>query len=86
MELKMDKGNMISRLIYMVILIVIHTFLRPVIIGVGILQYLHVLIKKSKHPTILSFGHSVAQYTYEIVSYVTFNTEDIPFPFSSWPK
>jgi hypothetical protein len=31
------------------------------------------------------FGLSLAIYTYQIVSYLTFNTERQPFPFTDWP-
>jgi hypothetical protein len=32
-------------------------------------------------------GQSVAGYMYQIVRYLTFNTEDKPFPFGgSWPS
>lgn len=82
----MTNQSLISRLIYSIILVLIYSFLRPLIILVAILQYLHLVVKKSTHPLLLSFGHSLAQYTYEIIAYVTVNSEQVPFPFSAWPK
>lgn len=86
MESKMQSDNILMRLVYMVIFMFLHTLLRPAVIVVAALQYIHFLVKKSKHPILIGFGHSLAQYTYEIVSFVTFNTEDLPFPFSRWPN
>jgi hypothetical protein len=82
----MDNHNLLSRLIYSIIMMIIYTFLKPLIILVAILQYLHVAVKKTTHPLLLSFGHSLAQYTYEIIAYVTVNSEQVPYPFAPWPK
>lgn len=82
----MTNQTLLSRLIYTVIVLFIYTLLKPVIILVAILQYLHLAIKKTTHPLLLSFGHSLAQYTYEIIAYATSNSEQVPFPFAPWPK
>jgi len=82
----MTNQSLLSRLIYSIIIMIIYTFLKPLIIIVAILQYLHLAVKKTTHPLLLSFGHSLAQYTYEIIAYVTVNSEQVPFPFAPWPK
>lgn len=82
----MANHSMLSRLIYSIIIVIIHAFLRPLIIIVALLQYLHLAVKKTTHPLLLSFGHSLAQYSYEIIAYLTINSEQVPFPFSPWPK
>lgn len=82
----MDHKTILIRAAFTLLFLLIYTFIRPLIIGVIILQYIHILIKKQAHPSLRAFGHSLAQYTYEIISYMTFNSDDRPFPFSAWPK
>ena len=38
------------------------------------------------HHDLAGFGQSLATYTYQIVMYLTFNTEEQPFPFADWPS
>ena len=82
----MPNKDILMRALYMVLFAILHTFTRPIIILIAILQYLHVIVKNDKHPLMLQFGHSISQYVYEIVSFLTFNTEEKPFPFGKWPQ
>jgi len=52
-----------------------------------VLGFLWVLFKGEVNPELRQVGHSIASYMYEIIRYLTFNTDDKPFPFgSSWPS
>ena len=82
----MSHKDTLIRGAYMLGMAIILSFLRPIILLLAFGQFVHMLVKKGVHPTLLSFGHSLAQYNYEIVSFLTFNTEDKPFPFSAWPR
>ena len=82
----MSQKDTLIRGAYMLVMALILSFLRPIILLLAFGQFVHVLIKKEVHPTLLGFGHSLAQYNYEIVSFLTYNTEEKPFPFSAWPR
>ncbi|MEE3003689.1 MAG: DUF4389 domain-containing protein [Pseudomonadota bacterium] len=82
----MENNGLLSRLIYTIIFIFIYSIIKPIIIIITILQFVHVFVKSEKQPYLLDIGHSLAQYSYEIISFLTFNSEEIPFPFSSWPN
>lgn len=82
----MLNNGLLSRFLYSIIFVFISSLIRPVVIVLMIIQYLYVIIKSEKQQTILSLGHSLAQYSYEITSFLTFNTEQVPFPFSEWPN
>lgn len=74
------------RLFFMIILAFLYTLSRFVIAAVVIIQFFHVLLQGVKNESLLSFGHSLAIYSYEVVDYLTFNREEKPYPFdSSWP-
>ena len=82
----MTNNGLLTRLIYSIIFIFLYSFLKPIIILISIIQYFYVLIKGEKQPMLLNLGHSIAQYSYEVISFLTFNTEELPFPFSQWPN
>jgi hypothetical protein len=47
---------------------------------------LYVLITGSPNVPLIAFGKSLATYTYQIVLYLTFNSDVRPFPFDAdWP-
>ena len=50
-----------------------------------IFQFLAVLITGSANLPLLRFGQNLSRYHYQIAQFVTFNTEERPFPFSDWP-
>jgi hypothetical protein len=74
------------RLLFMIVIVVCHELARLVGFVVIILQFLHVLFTGQANPRLKDFGLSLAQYVYQVVEYLTFNTEVRPFPFDSeWP-
>lgn len=74
------------RLVFMIIMWVLYEVTRFVTAVVVILQFLHVLFTGETNPRLKDFGQSLAAYTHQMVSYLTFNTEVRPFPFDAeWP-
>jgi hypothetical protein len=59
---------------------------RLVVGVVVLLQFLHVLFTGETNPRLKDLGLSLARYVYQVVEYLTFNTEVRPFPFDEeWP-
>ncbi|RBP52809.1 DUF4389 domain-containing protein [Arenicella xantha] len=56
-----------------------------VIAAVVIAQCLFTLISGAPNSYLLKFGESLSKYVQEILRYVTFNTDQRPFPFSDFP-
>jgi hypothetical protein len=52
---------------------------------VAVVQFVIVLANGSPNARLLVFGRSLADYLRQIVNYLTFVTETIPFPFGEWP-
>ena len=73
------------RLLFMVLFLVLWGFSRVVVLAVVVLQFLWVLTRGETNARLAEFGQSLATYTYQIVLYLTFSTEEQPFPFSDWP-
>ena len=74
------------RLFFMLVVVLLYTVSRIVIGVVVLLQFFWVLFTGETNRQLEAFGQSLATYTYQIVRYLTFNTEERPFPFDlDWP-
>ena len=74
------------RFFFMIILAVLYALSRLVVTAVVVIQFFNVLIQGEKNEGLLTFGRSLAIYSFEVVDYLTFNREEKPFPFDSkWP-
>ena len=56
-----------------------------VLMVVAVFQFGHTLFTGRPNENATGFGYSVGRYIFEIAQYLTFNTEERPFPFSAWP-
>jgi hypothetical protein len=74
------------RLVFMIVIAICHEVARLVGGVIVLLQFLHVLFTGKPNARLLDAGLSLAQYVYQVVEYLTFNTEVRPFPFDAeWP-
>ncbi len=51
----------------------------------AVFQFFCLLVTGKTVERLLIFGENLSRYFYQIVRYLTFNTEQRPFPFSDWP-
>ena len=74
------------RLVFMILIGICHELARLVGTVIVIFQFLHVLFTGKPNERLKDAGLSLAQYVYQVVEYLTFNTEVRPFPFDAeWP-
>ena len=69
------------RLLFMVVFYVLATVTSAVLSVVVVLGFFWVLFTGEKNGQLQQAGQVIAAYLYEIIRYLTFNTEDKPFPF-----
>ena len=75
------------RLLFMIIFALLYGLSRLVTAAVVVIQFFHVLFTGNTNEQLKRFGHSLAIYSYEVVDYLTFNTEVRPYPLDSdWPE
>lgn len=73
------------RLVYMVIFAIclqVSSFVLWVLVA---LQFLFSLIKGEDNENLRDFGASLGKYIYQALQFLTYNSEEKPFPFSDWP-
>jgi hypothetical protein len=70
----------------MFVVVLLYSVSRVVVTAVVILQFFWVLFTGENNENLQNLGKALAVYTYQIVLYLTFNTEERPFPFDlNWP-
>ena len=75
------------RLFFMLVITLIYSVSRIVVGAVVVMQFFWVLITGETNQKLLSFGQALATYTLQIIQYLTFNSEERPFPFDAdWPN
>jgi uncharacterized protein DUF4389 len=74
-----------TRGLFIVIYAVIFYFLFALIWLVVIFQFIMKLITSELNEQLLNFCDSLNQYVSQILLYITFKSEERPFPFSPWP-
>lgn len=82
----LKSGSQWLRFLYMVLCIIFFQVASFLGFWVVVFQFLHTLILARSNEQLLKFGSSLSQYFGQLVAYLTYNSEDKPFPFSDWPK
>lgn len=57
-----------------------------VLFGVVIFQFVHKLLTGKTNERLLKLGRDLASYVYQIIQFMTFNSEYHPYPLGAWPK
>ena len=74
------------RLVFMLVFWVlagVTTFVASVVIVLG---FFWMLFTGETNARLKQVGKSIAAYIYQIISYLTYNSDDKPFPFGEWPS
>lgn len=75
------------RLFFMIVMVLLYGVSRIVVAAVVLIQFFTLLFAGRTNEPLKEFGQSLATYTYQIVRYLTFNTEERPYPFDqAWPR
>jgi hypothetical protein len=76
-----------TRLLFMLICYVLVSLASLVGSAIVVLGFLMVLFTGKVNPELRGVGQALARYIYENIRYLTYNTDDRPFPFGSpWPS
>ena len=74
-----------TRALYMVLFFVAYLIAEFIITVLAIFQFFTILITRKANEPLLKLGNNLSQYVYEIFRFLTFNSEEHPFPFGAWP-
>lgn len=69
----------------MLLFAVIYNIAEMVVTLVAVFQFLATLFTGSPNQRLLSFGETLSRYFYHVMRFLTFASDDRPFPFRDWP-
>lgn len=85
-EAKLDKQPLFIRLLLAALFAVIFFLLTYVVYILAAWQALANLFIGSPNQNLIEFGAVLRNYLTQILEYLTFNSNEPPFPFAKWPS
>ena len=82
-EVKQANGE---RLLYTIFYTVIAKIVSLMICLIVIAQFLYSWIAGNTNEKLLSFSASLSEYVKQLIAYISFNSEEKPWPMGEWPK
>lgn len=84
------KSNLLSakhwlRLVFMMLFAALLQVAGIIMWVVVILQFIFSLITGQDNISLRRFGHSLSTYIYQALKFLTYSSEEKPFPFADWP-
>ena len=72
--------------LYILIFAVFYTLAEIVLFAVILFQFLLKLFTGDTNDRLLKLGQGLSTYVYQILQYMTFNSDYQPYPFGAWPR
>ncbi len=79
------KRNIWLRGLLMLLMALALHVLGTVLFVVAVIQFVLVLLNDEPNTRLAGFGRSLGRYAQQLVGFLSFATEEVPFPFSDWP-
>lgn len=81
----LSNRNIWTRGLYTVFFTIAYTIAETLVALTAIAQFVLALVTGRTNDALLKLGAGLSVYLYQVVQFVTFNDERLPFPFSDWP-
>ena len=72
--------------LYMLMFAVFYSVAEIVLFATVVLQFLLKLFTGETNPRLEKLGQSIGTYIYQIIQFLTYNSEYQVYPFGAWPK
>ena len=80
-----DKRSIWMRGLLMILMALAYQLAGTVLFFIALIQFVLALISDAPNPRLATFGRSVGRFQSQIANFVSFASEDLPFPFADWP-
>jgi hypothetical protein len=71
--------------LFILLFAVIYSLAEILIVAVVVFQFLSTLLTAKNNHQLLRLGRSLSEFVKQVLLFVTYNTEEKPFPFGPWP-
>ena len=78
--------NVWMRVLFMLLYAAVYYVAVIVLSAVIIAQFLFVVVTARKNERLLGLGAQLSAFIYQIITYLTYNTDERPYPFRDWPE
>jgi len=75
-----------TRALYIILFVVIYNIAEIVVYAVVILQFLFTLFGGNRNTQLLTLGNNLSKFIYQVFMYITYNSDERPYPFAPWPS
>jgi hypothetical protein len=82
----LQNPEMWKRGLFILLFGVVFGFSEVAVWGTALVQFAMFLITGSPNPQLAKFAQQLSTFIYQVVSFMTFRSEEKPFPFSDWPS
>jgi len=70
---------------YILLFAIIYGVAEALLVAVVLFQFGSILLAGQTNERLHVFSRNLCEFIYQVLSYVTFNSDDKPFPFDVWP-
>jgi hypothetical protein len=74
-----------KRGLFMVVFAIISGVAKLLVTVVAVFQFITLLFKGQVNEAVIPFGQNLSTYLYQITLFLTFKTDEMPFPFLTFP-
>ena len=82
----LEKRNIWMRGLLMVLMGLAYQLASTVLFLTALVQFVFALVSDAPNQRLAAFGQSVGRFQGQVANFVSFSSEDLPFPFSDWPS
>lgn len=72
--------------LYMLMFLVFYSVAKVIVVAVIGFQFILTLVTGKTNDRLIKLGQSLSTYIYQVLLFLTFNSEQHPYPFGAWPK
>lgn len=81
----LPKRNLWLRALLMILMAMAFYLATMLLCALAFVQFVLALVSDAPNARLCTFGQSLGRYLRQIADFVSFATEEAPFPFSDWP-
>lgn len=78
--------NVLIRWVFMLLFLVVSRIVGACVALIAVFQLFYSLVLRKPNDNVRSFGRDLSIYLAEIVQFLSYDTEEKPWPFSPWPQ
>ena len=82
---RMSDRTIWARGLYALFFVIAYSVAETILWLLAIFQFIAALVTGHVNDALLRFGANLSHFIFQILQFVTFNDETLPFPFSDWP-